>query len=640
MAAFAPAPPLRLLRPGVAETYKVTPDVGIPVRLRRENTEIPPVTPALLRLSMPTPHAAGTEPAVARADGARGAAPAMASDAAREAEQKYVDVQADAVAAAAAHAVSITASGGPAGPVRPLMHISSLPPNSPWQSAPVAAGSVVAAPYAQFEVPGMLGSGSTRQYIQVVDLRPEHMPPVDVESWAAQERARAEAEAEGAGTGQEVDSRAEAAVRPSHPLGAWSGRSPDEAVRNVYEEEAGRSLSALQEMMARLERQTDALEIELTGVSTAAEAIEHGQVARELGARAGLLTHLERHVEAAIGEGRRDLHAVERMQTASAAIATTAAAPLSPRAAPASQSSVRSPQRMVASPRMPPATAAQGGGRGTGGRGTGGRGTGGRGTVGRGTAARGTGGRSTGSTPRPSEAAATAPPSATASSTLRSVVAPAPPAPASAAGVPVVPRGRGVGSRGSSARGSSVRGGGGRAASSAVRPPPQRALPPRLAPSDSAAPRRVPAVSASQQLLRASAERQKQKHLNTRLARAEATLQKLLSPRKEQGELAEDQGRVTTPARPAAASAAATLASPCPALPAPSAPPAATTSAEPCLVASAAGAPPSATPTSESACGSVHDAKPPSAGEAPTTRRQEIAAIESAEAQLLDAMLG
>ena len=570
----------------------------------------------------------------------RGAAPAMASDAAREAEQKYVDVQADAVAAAAAHAVSITASGGPAGPVRPLMHISSLPPNSPWQSAPVASGSVVAAPYAQFEVPGMLGSGSTRQYIQVVDLRPEHMPPVDVESWAAQERARAEAEAEGAGTGQEVDSRAEAAVRPSHPLGAWSGRSPDEAVRNVYEEEAGR------------------YPLGTPGDDGAAGATDRcprdridgrqhrggGDRTRPGGtrarARAGLLTHLERHVEAAIGEGRRDLHAVERMQTASAAIATTAAAPLSPRAAPASQSSVRSPQRMVASPRMPPATAAQGGGRGTGGRGTGGRGTGGRGTVGRGTAARGTGGRSTGSTPRPSEAAATAPPSATASSTLRSVVAPAPPAPASAAGVPVVPRGRGVGSRGSSARGSSVRGGGGRAASSAVRPPPQRALPPRLAPSDSAAPRRVPAVSASQQLLRASAERQKQKHLNTRLARAEATLQKLLSPRKEQGELAEDQGRVTTPARPAAASAAATLASPCPALPAPSAPPAATTSAEPCLEASAAGAPPSVTPTSESACGSVHDAKPPSAGEAPTTRRQEIAAIESAEAQLLDAMLG
>ena len=82
------------------------------------------------------------------------------------------------------------------------------------------------------------------------------------------------------------------ALRPSHPDGVWGGRSADDVVQAMREVEASSRLSSLQEAMAQLERQADALEVELGGVGTVAEAVQYGLTARQLGARAGLLVPL------------------------------------------------------------------------------------------------------------------------------------------------------------------------------------------------------------------------------------------------------------------------------------------------------------------------------------------------------------
>ena len=83
----------------------------------------------------------------------------------------------------------------------------------------------------------------------------------------------------------------------------------------------------MSDFLARLERQADALEVEIAGTAAAADAAELGFNARQLGARAGLLGVLEWQAEAALCEGRSDLRTLdalsEQLQSRSAQRAHT-----------------------------------------------------------------------------------------------------------------------------------------------------------------------------------------------------------------------------------------------------------------------------------------------------------------------------
>lgn len=408
----------------------------------------------------------------------------------------------------------------------------AAPPTRVWVADAGAAVDTLEAPYACFHLPGMLGIAG-RQYIQVVDLLPEHLPPVETEreaAAAARERAAGptgqEGSEEGAiGDGDDVMNRGDVsaangadgrpgALRPSHPDGVWGGRSADDVVQAMREVEASSRLSSLQEAMAQLERQADALEVELGGVGTVAEAVQYGLTARQLGARAGLLGKLGTQVEAAIQEGQRDMKKVDALEGQLHATRATQSAPAAPPLATSSPSRIP----VCPSPRLVALSASARGGRGVERRGTAGRTSGHRG---------GRGGvmeRSTLPGASSSIASDPTPPSRGPDT--------APTAPLGEAdAADSIARSAAENKNDSQRRTATTR----VPARSSVRRPRSSGDGGAGAVKDRSRPR-VHAQVIGQHALRVSAELQKQKHLNKRLAHAEATLSQLLSPKRSSTE--------------------------------------------------------------------------------------------------------
>jgi hypothetical protein len=144
---------------------------------------------------------------------------------------------------------------------------------------------VVDLPRAQFELPGMAGDSAPCQYIQVVDLLPEHMPPIDHDHDDDDDAddvaggGVAEAGAVGvvgtAGTGAEEGRGGAAAEFGDEgwrhtPPAEWDGRSAAQVVEDERDAEVGARLTALQRAMERLESEADNLERELSAASDAA----------------------------------------------------------------------------------------------------------------------------------------------------------------------------------------------------------------------------------------------------------------------------------------------------------------------------------------------------------------------------------
>ena len=199
------------------------------------------------------------------------------------------------------------------------------------RSAPASSvADVLPAVRACFDVPSGLRGASERRYLQVVDLRPEDVQDVPqlvsaegadsgdgrggsvvtVVGSAAQcpsaRRTRGQSATSNgsyASAGEDDGDGDDGGVRPSRVDGAWSGRSADEVVDSAREAEAGARLSSMRTIMAQLERQADALEIELGRAATAADAIEVGYSAHQLGAYAGMAQHFEARVAAAEESG-------------------------------------------------------------------------------------------------------------------------------------------------------------------------------------------------------------------------------------------------------------------------------------------------------------------------------------------------
>ena len=222
-------------------------------------------------------------------------------------------------AAAPATQVAQHQWAAPVAPPTAVLPIAALPQPRGWLAGAGAgpALGVVEAPHACFSLPGMLGTAG-RQYIQVVDLSPEHLPPVETDECASPAAAWKGADTVGGPADDDLADSSGGQPRPSNLSGAWDGRGADadEVVAAAMREaEATLQLSSLQEAMARLERQADALEVEIGGVGLATEAVQHAMAARQLGGRAGLLGKLGTQVEDAIRDGMHDLQMLGTVQS-------------------------------------------------------------------------------------------------------------------------------------------------------------------------------------------------------------------------------------------------------------------------------------------------------------------------------------
>lgn len=225
-------------------------------------------------------------------------------------EPEYVATASPREAVHSVRADASTASAAVSKP-RAIVPISTLP-----GEATMLGNMPSATANPTFSLPGMRGLAG-RQYIQVVELFPEHMPPVEDHDEADEvmDSSLHLPHTCGADAGDETAGcRAEAPPssppRPSHPAGAWSGRDADEVIHAAMEADVGQRLSSMADFLARLERQADLLEAEIDGAGAAADATEVGFAARQLGARAGMLGKLESQVEAALLQGRGDLHSL------------------------------------------------------------------------------------------------------------------------------------------------------------------------------------------------------------------------------------------------------------------------------------------------------------------------------------------
>ena len=472
---------------------------------------------------------------------------------------------------AAASTTPAAATAQASGPPQAVVPIASLPLQA-WLAETGAAAGVVEGPHACFELPGMLGAAG-RRYIQVVDLQPAHMPPIalaDDHPTAAQHASQSGGG--GGGGGADGADGADGATspdgggtfRPSHPKGAWGGRSADQVIDEMHEAEATQWLGTLQATMARLERQADALEIELGGVANAADVVHADFAQRRMGASAALIDHLDVQAEKLLHGRQKDLSSLRTLQEQ-----------LRTRGAPVSAPALASPPRLVALSASPRASgvATRSGVRGGGGAFGGGASAttgpaGGRGGSssrgGRGSSSsssnmgRGKGhGQGGGQARRPAEAFRRSPPpppagdgaagsdgsvaappiEAEAPTTAQPTVSPALPAErhvesrvGAGAGA-----GSGTGARATAARSggkgsgsrSGGRGAGGRGSGSRRGGASSEARPSSARPS-------APVTSASQSLRTLAKEKLRQAELDRRfakkLAKAEATLQRLLEP--------------------------------------------------------------------------------------------------------------
>jgi len=247
--------------------------------------------------------------------------------------------------------------GPPVADLRPqtFMAYSDLPDQT-WRAA-ADASDVLEAVQARFEIPGL---NSSCHYIQVVDLLPEHMPPLDEAiDGTADEQSSEEAGSAGADVGQapaqavtrDEECTGEEPARALEPgdLGwrherpaAWGVKSTGEAVSAVRDAELGGRLSAMMRAMERLEQQADRLEDELGVASMAVDAVDIGLGARALGTRVGPMAHVESSVQRAECASQHTLQALTSlgagMQAASSASAD-ASTPVSTPLADAAQKS-------------------------------------------------------------------------------------------------------------------------------------------------------------------------------------------------------------------------------------------------------------------------------------------------------------
>lgn len=375
------------------------------------------------------------------------------------------------------------------------------------------ASDVIEEAHAHFELPGMLGE-TAGTYIQVVDLLPEHMPPLDeAVDGAPDEEPVAKGTADASLTTDETSN----ALEPGDmgwrhmPPAEWGGKNVDEIVAEVRDAELGGRLAAMQRAMARLEEQADQLEEELGKADTAVEAVDFGVGARELGAHAARVGLVDGSVQRAERGAQSQLEALASLEAGLNAEASRRAygspppVPLprpsaSPRISPhartgppvrsppplppaateypsqypasnarsASQPAPTSPQQRMEGSPPPSAGAPSGSGRGGGGRGYG-RAAGGV----RGGGARGAGGRATSAAAvRVAEARATA--AARARATVAAELK-EPPARGGSMGRakgpafgPSVTPAKGKGSAAKRGAGAAGRGGGGRAGARAT----------------------------------------------------------------------------------------------------------------------------------------------------------------------------
>ena len=427
----------------------------------------------------------------------------------------------------------------------------NAPPDAPRLLAhttndDISSALLLAAPHATFSLPGMQRG---KQYIQVVDLLPEHMPPAvdpDDDSETEEEEEEAEEAASSrkiptpkkapkkAAASAEADYDAVPTKKPSDPDGAWKGRTADEVIEAQLEAEHGKRLGSMADFISRLERQADALEIEMGRIGDGVDAVDLGWSAHKVGVQAGLMTRLGKQVESAVQEHHYDLAAVNalgrQLEGLKGFEPSAAASPRKRAGTPGSgrPGSAGRPGFGSSTPRL------ASGGRGRGG--SAGRG-GGRSTAV--SAARGRGRSSTTTTaskpplppPPPAPAAAPPPPASPppppqpepSSSISRTKAVAEPPAAAastkpewdsSAAAAPDA----GLSNKRPAATSATAKltrkGGSGGAA--AVKDREQKLLGKRSA------------LVGANEMMRASAEKQRQGHMDKRMARAEATLHKLL----------------------------------------------------------------------------------------------------------------
>ena len=446
--------------------------------------------------------------------------------------------------------------------------------------------------------------------------------------------------------------------RPSHPEGAWGGRQADEVIIASRKAEVGQRIDSMTQFLSRLEKQADALEVEMGMTDNDTEAVEEWYAARQLGAREFMLGHLERQVELALREGREDLLTLDKLAPRPAPAASPpglaassarASAPPQRRSAPRQLLGALAPARPQSARPQPSAAPTKGGSTGAGRGGGAARSrcpTRGQ-TV---TAA------STANVTVPATKPVVAPaPTAAAASCAASSAAPTATAAASSTGQSRavkssrLPAGRGSGPPAEAPQPHRPRRPGWKASSAPQRSGPNKAPTTQTGRQTSArasggadavkaretraSVKRSALVSASE-LLRVSAERQRQKHVAKRLAEAEATLNKLL----EQGAAPE---LVSSIHQAAAAAAPATARPPLSKVPASAAQHATASGSaslqQPAKERSAEGA---AAHAPNAAAAVV--AAPPEEPMHPADRhrRQEIAALVDAESTLLDAMLG
>ena len=378
----------------------------------------------------------------------------------------------------------------------PIAHNANL------THAPVALpDDVVQAAYARFDVPGMLGRAG-RCYLQVVDLGPEDMPPgpVHVAAWAD----------DGDDDGADSASLSASAARLSSSTGrdGEQGGARAGGAASAELDRMGGRLHTMKQQMAQLEAEADAMEAELEGTSIEADAAEALHAAQVLQGGALVLRSVASRVNRTEQLQEAQLALLQRVDEAlqpplpqggitpgamRAAMAETAAPQPPPDAPPPPPGGARHAATQ-ASPTADGGPSARGGrGRGTGGAGGGGARGGARGTAGRSSAAFGRGNVGGG------DARGRRSTSRGRDGSRRTAVA-----------------------RQSGAAGSTPRASGAPASDGARRPAGAGA-------AETA--RQAPQMAPAQKLLRASADRQRDRHLGRRVAAAQELFDGLLATR-------------------------------------------------------------------------------------------------------------